>query len=365
MTVSAAMTSRQRVEAALNHKEPDRTPIFEYHLYAPSSDTFLGRPYFGDWSRWPEVVQEFGFAESVRRQAVDRVELARMLGHDMLYVRPSNRPVPGQRGPFHVESSCGALDGDPVKRVIERNKRTSEMDFRHSEESMAIYDLLRAEMDKYDMDLPILVPAYAHGCCTDTDLMMTMKLEPEVAHEHFHIATWRSIAAAEQYMAWGHKIIGVGGDFAADNPIISAEMYRTFIVPEVAKVSRRIHELGGWAINASDGNLWYVIEDYFFGCEADGCIEVDYRAGMDLRKLKPLYGDRITFFGNIDCAGILSFGTPEQVHKHTLEVIEAGLGNGGHILCASNAVISSVPYENYIEVVRAYRNYFGLPPVGS
>ena|GEM_PF-7020770 len=30
-----AMTSRDRIEAALKHREPDRTPIFEYVLRSP------------------------------------------------------------------------------------------------------------------------------------------------------------------------------------------------------------------------------------------------------------------------------------------------------------------------------------------
>jgi len=37
------MTSRERVEAALNHRTPDRTPMFEYVLLSPLADAFLGR----------------------------------------------------------------------------------------------------------------------------------------------------------------------------------------------------------------------------------------------------------------------------------------------------------------------------------
>ena len=37
-----AMSPRQRVEAALRHRRPDRTPIFEYVLLSPPADVFLG-----------------------------------------------------------------------------------------------------------------------------------------------------------------------------------------------------------------------------------------------------------------------------------------------------------------------------------
>ena len=41
--------------------------------------------------------------------------------------------------------------------------------------------------------------------------------------------------------------------------------------------------------------------------------------------------------------------------------IEAGKGNGGHILCAGNAITESVPLGNYIAGVKAYRGIFSLP----
>ena len=111
---------------------------------------------------------------------------------------------------------------------------------------------------------------------------------------------------------------------------------------------------------ASDGDLWPVIEDFLFGCEVDGYLEIDMHAGMDMRRLKAGYGDRITLYGNLDCGNTLSFGSPEEVRAHTIQCLEAGMG-GGHILCASNAIAAGVSLENYLAVVYAYRDMFGLP----
>jgi len=158
-------------------------------------------------------------------------------------------------------------------------------------------------------------------------------------------------------------MIGVGGDFAGNRPLISPAMYREFIMPEVRTVARRIHQAGRWAVNASDGDLWSVIDDFLLGCEVDGYLEIDLHAGMDLRRLKELYGDRVTFFGNLDCGNTLSFGSRDDVRRHTIECLEAGAGNGGHILCASNAITESVPLGNYLAMIAAYREVFGLPPL--
>jgi hypothetical protein len=116
-----------------------------------------------------------------------------------------------------------------------------------------------------------------------------------------------------------------------------------------------------YAVNASDGDLWYVIDDFLAGCGVDGYIEIDGQAGMDLRRLKERFGRKITLYGNFDCMQVLCFAKPQEVRRHALETIEAGLGDGGHILCANNAITSAVPVENYVALQQAYREYFGLP----
>lgn len=350
-----AMTSRERIEAALRHRTPDRTPMFEYVLLAPLADEFIGRPYGGDPAHWPALLRELGWEGAVRRAAADRVDLAALLGHDMLYVYPT-----GSRRPPEAAAEPEALPEDPVERLRRRNEAAEQAPARPSDDAFLIYVYVREEMERRGLDLPILAPAYAHGVWTDVDLMQTMLLAPEVAHRHFDLATRRALGLVEGYAELEIEQYGVGGDFAGTRPLISPRAYREFIVPEVRRVSRRVHEVGGWAVNASDGDLWPVIEDFLIGCEVDGYLEIDLHAGMDLGRLKEAYGDRVAFYGNLDPGNILSFATPEEVRRHTIDCLEKGTGNGGHILCASNAITASVPMANYLAVVGAYREVFGL-----
>jgi hypothetical protein len=353
-----AMSCRERVLAALQHREPDRTPVFEYVLLSPLANVFLGRPYAGDPKNWPDIVQEKGWEGAVRQNAIDRLELSILLGHDMMYVCPN--PPPPAREKEKPKPKQTPPAADPVMALQLRNREAAQAPPLPAEVFL-VYVSLQEEMQQRDVELPILAPAYAHGVWTDADLMQTMLLAPEVAHEHFSLATKRSLRMIEEYLSLGIDQIGVGGDFAGTRTIISPEAYREFIVPEVRKLSGRIHQGNGYAINASDGDLWPVIEDFLLQCEVDGYLEIDLHAGMDMRKLKAAYGDRITLYGNLDCGNILSFGTPDEVRKHTTQCLEAGMGNGGHILCASNAITASVPLENYLAVIEAYRDMFGLP----
>jgi len=347
------MTPRQRITAALQHRQPDRTPMFEYVLQSPLADVFLRRPYAV--CHWQEAVKKLGWAAAVRQAAVDQLDLAQMLGHDMLYVVP-NAPPPGPRA---QETPAKPPPDDPVERVRLRNRQVPRRAF--ADEQLLIYAHLKDEMTRRGVDLPILAPAWFHGVWTDVDLMQTMLLAPQVACEHFALATQRALACVDAYARVGIDMIGVGGDFAGNRPIISPEAYRRFIAPEVAKVTRRIHEADSYAVNASDGNLWPVIDDFLIGCGVDGYAEIDFHAGMDLRRLKAAYGRRITFFGNLDCGSVLSFGSPQDVRRHVIDCIEAGAGDGGHVLCASNAITASVPLANYLAAVNAYRDFFGIP----
>lgn len=351
------MTSRERINAALQHRDPDRTPVFEYVLLSPLADTLLGRPYAADPETWTNVLAAVGWESAVRQCVVDQLDLALLLGHDMMYVVPNPGP-PTIRPESRAKPRESAAD--PVSRIQIRNEQAASAG-PPSEDHLLVYVYLKEEMAKRGVDLPILAPAYVHGVWTDVDLMETMLLAPDVAHEHFSIATRKALAMVEQYLALGIDQIGVGGDFSGTRPLISPEAYREFIVPEVRRLSRRIHEANRYAVNASDGNLWPVLDDFLFGCEVDGYLEIDRHAGMDLGRLKTVCGNRITLYGNLDCGNTLSFGTPEDVAAHTRSCLEAGLGRGGHILCASNAITASIPMENYVAVVNAYRDMFQLP----
>lgn len=350
------MTSRERIEAALKHKQPDRTPIFEYVLRSPRADDLLGRRSAADPGHWDEIVAETGWQDAVRRSAVDQLELALLLGHDMIYTTPN--PAPPGIKPAQ-KSSAPLISDDPVERVCLRNDQAVQ-GTGSSDDTLLVYVHLKEEMKRRGVDLPVLAPAYVHGVWTDVDLMQTMLLAPEVAHRHFSIATQRALGRIEKYIALGIDQIGIGGDFSGTRPLISPAAYSEFIVPEVRKLSRRIHETNRYAVNASDGNLWPVIDDFLFGCEVDGYLEIDLHAGMDLGELKKICRGRITLYGNLDCGNILSFGSREDVRRHTRACLESGLGDGGHILCASNAITASVPLDNYLTVINTYRDMFGI-----
>lgn len=195
--------------------------------------------------------------------------------------------------------------------------------------------------------------------------VQTMALDEGVAARHFELATNTVMELINEYLQLGINQFGIGGDMAGNKPIISPASYKKYIAPELSKLSRYVHMHDGYTINASDGNLWPVIEDFLLTSEVDGYLEIDMRAGMDLSKLMQQFGHKITFYGNMDCGEILSFGTKNTIIELTEECLSVGLnhGKGGHIFCASNAISSSVPMDNYLAMVNTYKRFFDLPEI--
>lgn len=354
------MTPRQRVHAAFRHQEPDRTPFFEYVLLPPRASDILGRRFVEVNEDWAPLVDEIGWEAAVRQYAIGKVDLAEKLGHDLIYCLPVPGPPPRQ---WEGEAPVEPLPDDPVERVRARTGDPSVPASGYGDNNLLGIRLIKEELDRRGMDLALLGPAWAHGVWTDVDLMQTMVLAPEVAHRHFACATRRSAAVIEQYHDLGIDIIGVGGDFAGNRPLISPSHYREFIMPELLTLTRKIHELGHWAVNASDGNLWSVIDDFLIGAEVDGYLEIDKHATMELKPLKERFGDRITFVGNIDCGALMTFGSPEDIAREAHKCLDDGWGNGGHVFCCSNAITASVSLTNYMALVNAYREHFSLPPL--
>ena len=357
------MTQNERVFAALDKRVPDRTPIFEYVLLNPLASVFAGREYLhydNEHGGFLDFAKEQGLDKAVRRYAGDRAKISYTLGHDMMYVIPNPVPEPGQKLTYpDYNRECDW--GDPVSVIETRNKylRFGIEYAVYDERAMLVYEYIREELAAYGADLPFFAPAYSHGIGVDVDLMQAMALAPEVTAENFRLRTETAKKSIGAYMRHGIKIIGVGGDFAGKRLLISPEMYRSQIVPEVKKSAEFIHSMGGYAVNASDGDLWSVIDDFLVGCGVDAFMEIDRHAGMEIAKLIARFGKKITFFGDIDCGNTLSFCSPEEIRKDAARCLEEGRA-GSHIFTPGNAITSSISLENYLAMVNGYREYWGL-----
>ncbi len=83
-------------------------------------------------------------------------------------------------------------------------------------------------------------------------------------------------------------------------------------------------------------------------------------AGMDPKKLKEKYGDKITFWGGgVDTQQVLSNGSVADVEKQVLEQCEIFSKGGGFVFNTVHNIQANVSPENIDAMIRAIARFNG------
>ncbi|MCC7175641.1 MAG: methyltransferase [Bryobacterales bacterium] len=83
-------------------------------------------------------------------------------------------------------------------------------------------------------------------------------------------------------------------------------------------------------------------------------------ANMEARRLKSAYGDRLVFWGGgVDTQRVLPFGTPAQVRQQVLERCEIFARGGGFVFNTIHNIQARTPVENIVAMMDALREFNG------
>ncbi len=143
------------------------------------------------------------------------------------------------------------------------------------------------------------------------------------------------------------------GDSPAGPEMISAEMYLKYAMPYERRIVEAAHKAGkAYALHIC-GNTDIILE-YMLMTGADA-FELDYKT--DINKIYNMLHDNTTFIGNIDPSSVLALGTPEDVRKKTLELLNLYKDSNRFILNAGCAIPPTTPSENLKIMIATARNY--------
>lgn len=191
------------------------------------------------------------------------------------------------------------------------------------------------------------------------NILMHMLDEPGLVEMTMEKVLRCNMRIVQRAIRAGAEVIILGDDYAGNSgPMMSPDLFRQFILPPLKRMVDMIHEEGALCIKHSDGDL-YPLLDMIVSAAPDGINPIEPVAGMELKKVKALYGDRVCITGNIDCAHLLPHGTPEQVRETVRQAIADAAPGGGYILTSSNSIHSSCRAENFVAMVRACHEFGG------
>ena len=397
------MTSRERVLAALNHKEPDRVPIdlggsFVTGIAAQSLDRLRRRLGLEDRPvKVYDVMQMLGEVES---------DVAERLGVDVLPVEVPALTLGVRRGdwkPWRLFDGTDVLvpgqfdadvspEGDwllrsPARPMSPPIARMPKDGFYFDEINYGGWDpdfkppsiaSLRQRLDSWLLDDETLhyLQALARSLRRHTDKALMLGawgatgmhyvgklvefwclLSEDRAYVRDLFALSTEAAIENLRLLWqavgeNVDVIAVTGlDFGTQrSEWFSPEVFREVYVPPLQEQFTWIHKYTPWKIfEHSCGSIPNLIGDLVdAGLDALNPVQTS-AAGMDPAWLKKSFGDRLTFWGGgVETQSTLAFGTPDEVRAEVAERIRIFAPGGGFVFNPVHNIQANTPPENII-----------------
>jgi len=376
-----SMTSRERVQAVLNHEIPDSVPII---LGVSNATGIKMKPYRGikniigidapdeyiyDWpelgtakideqtmkrlhsdvrgvlDRFPQQVQERNKNRELGSPCIDDWGIGQVEIEPGVWF-PGHHPLSDATSIEELEAYTGWPEMDDAYRVAHVGEEAAKLAAENQYAIMAtpwlMFPLERAfglqGMDKFLMNLA-LYPDFAEAL-----------LKKNLAFCKQHMGNFLD-AIGENI-----DIIKIGDDLGTqDRLMISPKMYRRMLKPLHAELIDFIKsKTKAKVFFHTDGDVFDLIEDFIeIGVDVLNPIQTSAGKMSDLSALKEQYGDRLVFCGAIDTQTILPSGTPQEVRDEVKRVIGILGEGGGYMVASVHTIMNEVPPENILAMVDA------------
>ncbi len=382
------MTPRERVFAALEHREPDRIPWGEHSIDYNVYEDILGRPTLVQ----AKMRETRAYWEGRRDEVVasikrDRLDLIRALDMDIVFVGAV--PPAGYR-PEPMEQLDSETFRDRDGNLFRVSATTHDlMPFWRNpatyrpptlESLQAQIDALEDEPlpDPQDSQWEVVRHAVAEmkathfilAFCsdlgfpgfgaTDEEAYMSLLLAPEICRKIAELQGRRMVREVPVFAALGVDGIMPPGDLGSSTGLLaSPQIYRDMVYPWHKAQVAEAHRHGLKVLKHCCGHVWPVIDelaevyDAYEGIQASG--------GMDIRLLKERVGDRICLWGGIWHEHII-LGTPADIRHDARYAFQHAAPGGGYIMGSSHSLAVGAKVENILEMKRC-RDEWGVYPI--
>jgi len=148
-----------------------------------------------------------------------------------------------------------------------------------------------------------------------------------------------------------------------DGPLISPKLYRRLIKPRDEKLISFVRKkTKAKVLYHSCGGIYPFIGDLIeIGVDILNPIQI-LPKGMDSRKLKKDFGDKLSFWGGgCDTQKMLIFGTPAEIENHVRDQISKLALGGGFIFSPDHSIQANVPLKNICTMFDAAMKYGSYP----
>lgn len=381
------MTSKDRVQMALNHEQPDRNPAD-----LGGRQTTLSVLAYESLKRHLglEHLPTYVMAHTWQTSYIDEVVLE-AFEIDTRHIRPASKvndeigitlAAPDSDGTFvdewgvtrSVVGDYANLLGHPLQ-----NSKLSDLDSFAWPDPADNYDFkaLRAPAKKlFDEGKYALVGClgspgnifeqswYLRGL---QEFMTDLLIDKDFAHALMRKVLdvrKRNVALYLAEVGEYIDVIQLADDLAGqDNLLISPKTYREMIKPYQLELCRYVKSLTKARIYYhSCGAISPLIDELIDnGVEILNPVQVS-AANMDTQMLKQRFGKNLCFWGAIDTYNVLPTGTPDEVVAEVRKrITDLGTG-GGYVMAPVHNICADVPPENIVAMYKASRAFEPAAP---
>jgi len=131
-----------------------------------------------------------------------------------------------------------------------------------------------------------------------------------------------------------------------DGLLLSLDMWEEFIKPYHVRINDMIHNMGAKVIYHTDGAVSEAVPDLIdMGIDVLQALQFS-AANMDPRHLKENFGERLCFEGGMCVQKVLPFGTVDVVREETRKLITILGKEGGYLCGPSHFIQAGTPAKN-------------------
>ncbi len=343
------MTSRERVQAAFSHEEPDRVPA-----WCGASEAF-----------WSKNKRELGLEDEALRIR---------LGDDFrrVFARDSRAEQPCSEGVTYVTvfgvERTGLGYGQPLDHPLSRATLRDVCAYAWPDPLRMDVSSVRAEAEAYEGQYAILGGDWSPFWHDLIDLLgmenMFLKMydQPELIDtllerivDYYAAVNQRILDAAGDTL----DVLFIGNDFGSQTgALLSEPMFRRFLLPHLARLVDMGHAYGLKVMLHCCGGFVELIPAMIeIGLDGLHALQ-PCCPDMAPRRLKRMFGDKIVLNGAIDSHHVLIKGSPGDVRDNTRKILQALMPGGGYIAGASHdAILEETPTQNVLAMFDAIREF--------
>jgi uroporphyrinogen decarboxylase len=183
------------------------------------------------------------------------------------------------------------------------------------------------------------------------NLLVDFLINPGFVHALFTAIADYNITQLNRATQLDIDAVYFGDDWGQQRGLIMGyEIWKEFIHPQLKRMYDAVHRKGKFVMIHSCGDVDELFNDLIgIGLNSFNPFQPEV---MDIKSLMIEYRGRLTFHGGLSMQDTLPFGTPEDVLRDSLELLELG-SQGGYIFSPSHDVEGDTSLENILTFVEA------------